>query len=286
MVKYKSSDQNRGKQKQKQSLVNKTQKNFEKNGYVIVPGNKELLNKIRKIIFSNIKNNKKIKNKNDNEENITKIFNNFHHYVSLKELNSLRFNIYKKINIGSVFSEIYYAIAKEYLDDLVGNELSMQKKINLSIQMPKDKDSLLDLHSDIYAGESPFQVVVWIPLVDAYDTKSMFFTKPKFNKKMNEKLLNTNDFTTKEMYNKNKKNFEFLNIKFGDILIFSPIILHGNTINKTKESRFSLNCRFKNLLSPYDVTVKSHRNIPNFYRPLNIKPMTKIGFNYLKKYSV
>ena len=50
----------------------------------------------------------------------------------------------------------------------------MQKKINLSIQLPKDKDSLLDLHSDIYAGESPFQVVVWIPLVDVYDTKSMF----------------------------------------------------------------------------------------------------------------
>ena len=37
--------------------------------------------------------------------------------------------------------------------------------------------------------------------------------------------------------------------------------------------------------SPYDVTIKSHRNIPNFYRPLNIKPMTKIGFNYIKKFS-
>jgi sporadic carbohydrate cluster 2OG-Fe(II) oxygenase len=262
------------------------QRKFEKNGYVIVPGNKKLLGKIRKVIFKIIKNNKKIKNKSDNEENITKIFNNFHNFINLKELNSLRFNIYKKINIGNSFSEIYYEIAKNYLNELVGNELSMQKKINLSIQMPKDKSSLLDLHSDIYAGESPFQVVVWIPLVDAYDTKTMFFTKPSHNKRMNEKLLNTNNFTTKEMYNKNKKNFEFLNVKFGDILIFSPLILHGNTMNKTKETRFSLNCRFKSLLTPYDVTVKSHRNIPNFYRPLNIKPMTKIGFNYLKKYSI
>lgn len=260
-------------------------KSFEKNGYVIVPGNNELLTRIRKIIFNNIKNNKKIKNKSDDEENITKVFNNFHNYVSLKKLNSLRFNIYKKINIGRIFSEIYYKVARDYLDELVGNELSMQKKINLSIQMPNDKDSLLDLHSDIYAGESPFQVVVWIPLVDAYKTKSMFFTKPGYNKKMNEKLLNTNNFTTKKMYEKNRKKFEFLNIKFGEILIFSPLILHGNTINKTKETRFSLNCRFKSLLTPYDVTVKSHRNIPNFYRPLNIKPMTKIGFNYLKKYS-
>jgi len=262
------------------------QNNFEKNGYVIVPGNKVQLNKIRKIIFQKIKKNKKIKNKSDDEYNITKIFNNFHKLINLKELNSLRFNIYKQINIGDEFSKTYYQIAKDYLDDLVGNELSMQKKINLSIQMPKDKDSLLDLHSDIYAGESPFQVVVWIPLVDAYDSKSMFFTKPSHNKKMNEKLLNTNNYTTKEMYNKNKKNFKFLNIKYGDILIFSPLILHGNTINKTKETRFSLNCRFKSLLTPYDVTVKSHRNIPNFYKPLNIKPMTKIGFNYLKKYSI
>ena len=264
------------------------QENFEKNGYVIVPGNKKLLNKIRKIIFNKIKilkGIKKIRNIKDDEESINYILNNFHKYAKISQLNTLRFNIYKKINLNNLFSKIYYEIAKEYLDELVGNELSIQKKINLSIQMPNDKDSLLDLHSDIYAGESPFQVVVWVPLVDAYGTKSMFFTKPNFNKKMNEQLLSTNKFTTKEMYNRNKKKFKFLNVKYGDILIFSPIILHGNTINKTSETRFSLNCRFKSLLSPYDVTVKSHRNIPNFYRPLNLKPLTKIGFNYLKKYS-
>ena len=100
---------------------------------------------------------------------------------------------------------------------------------------------------------------------------------------MNYQLLNTKKFTTKQMYEKNKKKFNFLKIKFGSILIFSPLILHGNTINKTKETRFSLNCRFKSLLSPYDVIYKSHRNIPNFYKPLNIKPMTKIGLNYIKK---
>ena len=259
-------------------------KDFEKNGYVIVPGKKILLEKLRKIILSSIKYNKKIQIKDYEKKNISKIFNNFHKLVKLKDLNNLRFNIYNKINLDTQCSTYLYEIAKDYLDKLVGNELSIQKKVNLSIQMPNDKDSLLDLHSDIYAGESPFQVVVWIPLVDAYDTKSMFFTKPKYNKKMNDQLLNSDKFTTKEMYNKNKKYFKFLNIKFGDILIFSPLMLHGNTVNRTKETRFSLNCRFKSLLSPYDVLVKSHRNIPNFYRPLNIKPLTKIGFNYIKKY--
>ena len=260
------------------------QKDFEKDGYVIVPGKKILLEKLRKIIFLSIKKSKNIKIGQYKQENTSKVFNNFHHLIKIKNLNNLRFNTYNKINSDALFRKYLYDSTKDYLDVLVGNELAMQKKINLSIQMPNDKDSLLDLHSDIYAGESPFQVVVWIPLVDAYDTKSMFFTKPKYNKKMNDQLLNTDKFTTKQMYNKNKKNFKFLNVKFGEILIFSPLMLHGNTINKTKETRFSLNCRFKSLLSPYDVLIKSHRNIPNFYKPLNIKPLTKIGFNYIKKF--
>ena len=101
---------------------------------------------------------------------------------------------------------------------------------------------------------------------------------------MNQQMLNSSKKTTQEIYNKNKKKFKFFNVKLGEVLIFSPLMLHGNTINKTKETRFSLNVRFKSLLSPYDVMIKSHRNIPNFYRPLNIKPLTKIGFNYIKNY--
>ena len=82
-----------------------------------------------------------------------------------------------------------------------------------------------------------------------------------------------------------KKKFKFLKANYGEIIIFSPLILHGNIVNQTNETRFSLNCRFKSLLSPYDVMVKSHRNIPNFYKPMNVKPLTKIGFNYLNKYT-
>ena len=261
------------------------QKNFEKNGYVIIPGNKVLLEKLRKVIFLIIKKNKKIKIGKDTPENIEKTFNNFHRLVKPKDVNIFKFEVYNKINSNIEFGKIYYELFKDYLDVLVGNELSMQKKINLSIQMPNDKDSLLDLHSDIYAGESPFQVVAWVPLVDVYDTKSMFGAEITYNKIMNKKLLNTDKYTTKEIYNKYKKKFKFFNVKFGDMLIFSPLMLHGNTVNKTKETRFSLNCRFKSLLAPYDVLMKSHRNIPNFYKPLNIKPLTKIGFNYIKKYS-
>ena len=115
------------------------QKNFEKNGYVIVPGNKKLLDDLRKIIFHNIKKNKKIKLPRLYGEDFEKLFNNFHKLIKLKNLNNLRFNIYNNINSNSIFSNIFYNIAKEYLDELVGNEISMQKKINLALKLLNPK---------------------------------------------------------------------------------------------------------------------------------------------------
>ena len=253
---------------------------FEKKGYIIVKDGQNIVKQIRHKIISILK--KKNKKLFDKSEEF--IINNFHKYYSKRNINDIRFQLYNSINTIKNFDKLYYKSVKIILDQLIGNEVAMQKKINLSIQMPNDPDSLLDMHSDIYAGESPFQVVVWMPLVDVKDTKSMFFTDPKTNKRLNSLVLNSQNKTTRQIYEKNKKSFKFLNIKFGEILIFSPLILHGNVVNKTKETRFSLNCRFKSLLSPYDVVVKSHRNIPQFYRPINIKPMTKIGFKYLMKY--
>ena len=109
----------------------------------------------------------------------------------------------------------------------------------------------------------------------------MFITNPKDNIKINEEVTQTKSKTIMQIFNKYRDKFKFLEVKFGEILIFTPILLHGNVVNKTKETRISLNCRFKSLLSPYDVFSKTHRNIPHFYKPLNIKPLTSIGFNFI-----
>ena len=34
----------------------------------------------------------------------------------------------------------------------------MQKSLNLSIQFPKDDSSLLPIHSDVWSGDSPFEI--------------------------------------------------------------------------------------------------------------------------------
>ena len=55
----------------------------------------------------------------------------------------------------------------------------MQNKINLSIQNPNDDSSLLNMHADTWSGDSPFEVVVWLPLVDTYKASQCIFCQQK-----------------------------------------------------------------------------------------------------------
>ena len=48
-----------------------------------------------------------------------------------------------------------------------------------------------------------------------------------------------------------KSDIEFIKIKYGEILIFSQNLPHGNVTNLENKSRFSLNARIKSLMSPY-----------------------------------
>ncbi len=251
---------------------------FRKNGYIIKKSsNIENIKHFKNIALNQAKKKLKI---SKNKIKLEKL----HKFINLRELNNFRINVYNEFNKNKNISKLFYNSVKDVLDDLVGNELMMQKKINISFQFPKDLSSNLPMHSDVIGDESPFEVVVWIPLVDVQpNSSSLFIVNPKNNKSIMSQVINTKKNSIEEIYKKNIKKFKFLKVTFGEVLYFSPILLHGNTLNISKFSRISLNCRFKSLLSPTEIIKKSTKNIPNFYKPINVKPMTKIGFNFLNK---
>jgi sporadic carbohydrate cluster 2OG-Fe(II) oxygenase len=94
---------------------------------------------------------------------VNQILNSIHLKVPQEKLNSFRLEMIRGLNSIDGFRERYYQIAKPYLETLVGNELAMQLRINLSIQCPDDESSLLSVHADTWSGDSPFEVVVWLP---------------------------------------------------------------------------------------------------------------------------
>ena len=129
---------------------------------------------------------------------------------------------------------------------MIGEDISKQKKINLNIQLPNDYNSTLDLHSDTFAGESPYEVITWLPLSTVYKTNSMYIFQLNISKKIVSKIKKYNKVGTDKILKDYKNNLKFLKINFGEILIFSANLMHGNKVNLTKDSRLSLNCRFKN----------------------------------------
>jgi sporadic carbohydrate cluster 2OG-Fe(II) oxygenase len=105
--------------------------------------------------------------------------NKIHEKIFIEELNNFRLGIINKINNDKFLRYHYFNIAREALYVLSGNELMMQKNINLSIQFPNDNSSLLPIHSDVWSGDSPYEINLWVPLVNCYKTKSMYILEQK-----------------------------------------------------------------------------------------------------------
>lgn len=251
----------------------KIQDEFLNNGFVVQPIlDINSLSWIKKLLLKNIYFElKKIKKKIPKNFDV---LNGFHKLIIPSELNEFRLKVFKNLNSNSEFEKKYYNIAKPYLDILVGDELAIQNNINFSIQCPKDKDSLLPIHADTWDGNSPFELVVWVPMVNCFKTKSMYMLPYQENKKF-EKIYKQLQKKRLSVFQALKKKLKWIDINYGEVLIFNLCLPHGNVVNNEKETRWSMNCRFKSLFSPY-----ADKKLGDFFHPLNVKPMTKIGLNY------
>lgn len=206
-------------------------------------------------------------------ENFLDTLNFIHNSINVEELNSFRLSIIDSMAKDKKFREHYYLLSKNLLDIVVGNELAMQNRVNLSIQMPNDDSSLLPIHADTWSGDSPYEAVIWMPLVDCYDTKSMYLLSPEHLSKITN--FKSGDEKSNDLFEYVKDDVDWIKIDYGQVMIFNQSLPHGNIINTTSETRWSMNCRFKSLFSPY-----GDKGIGEFFEPITTKPMTKLGLNY------
>ncbi len=203
------------------------------------------------------------------------IFNHFHNYIDKKNINHARLNIIKNINKIPDFRNHYYSLSKFLLETIVGNELSMQLRINMSIQMPYDETSILPIHSDTWAGDSPYEVVIWVPFVDCFKTKSMFILPQNKTENLDNFIKEKQDKTSVDLMKKIEKDIIYLDIPYGYVLVFNQSLPHGNTLNLEDETRFSMNCRFKSVFSPY-----GDKKLGEFFEPITLKAASMVGMNY------
>ena len=246
---------------------------FRRQGYIIQSaGDVKALNSIRKNTATAAAEILGISTPDD----VDGFLNFIHRRVDAKDLNGLRLSVIDSLLQCPRFRLDYFNCARGMLESLVGNELAMQRNIGLNVQMPNDDGSLLPLHSDTWGSEcSPVEVVLWIPLVDCSKTKSLFILPPEANAKW---VGHVQDFKTQgveELVKAIEPELTWIDIKYGEVLLFMPSLMHGNRVNITEETRWSFNVRFKGLFTPY-----SGKRLGEYFMPISLRPASRIGLEF------
>ena len=196
-----------------------------------------------------------------------------HESIDVAQLNALRLAAINGLNNEPWARAAYYRLARPLLAAVVGNELAMQRRLNLSIQLPGDDSSLLAVHADVWDGDSPFEIVVWLPLVDCHDSKTMFLLPPAKGREVEAEMGRRFDgLGTEELFRHIEPHLEWLEVPFGHVLLFNQNLMHGNRVNREGATRWSMNCRFKSLFSPY-----AGKRLGEFFEPITLRAASRIG---------
>jgi len=254
--------------KSEQALTNE----YLEQGYIIRPvANQAALDWMRSQFVRLINDSIGCKNGESPED----LLNQIHQRLPVEQLNIFRMKIIREFNAIEEFREMYFKVARPFLEDLVGNELSMQLRINLSIQFPQDSSSLLPVHADTWSGDSPFEVVVWLPLVDCYRSKAMYILPPSAATDLNKDFVNRAGSSSENLFQSIRKDVKWLDLKYGQVLLFNQALPHGNRINQESESRWSMNCRFKSVFTPY-----GDKKLGEFFEPVTLRAASRNGMAY------
>lgn len=202
-----------------------------------------------------------------------------HAVVQAEDINPLRLHLFAQLNTDQSIRIRYLRLARRLLEHLVGNELAMQVKVNLSIQQPDDPTSVLDIHSDVWTGDSPFQVVLWTPLTDTRDSNAMFFLPPRESADAFRRVQSGELGSMSDVMHAYCDRISIIDLHVGQVLVFNSNCLHGNRLNETPTSRWSLNCRFTSLLAP---ATNPERRLGTYYTPITIRPATRVGIEALR----
>ena len=84
--------------------------------------------------------------------------------------------------------------------------------------------------------------------------------------------------SAEKIFKKIEKKITWLKVNYGEAILFNPALPHGARKNLENETRFSLNCRFKGIFTPY-----GDKKIGEYFEPITLKPMSRLGFKNINE---
>ena len=77
------------------------------------------------------------------------------------------------------------------------------------------------------------------------------------------------------LYQAISADVQWLQVHYGEVLVFNQALPHGNRVNVEPETRWSMNCRFKSVFTPY-----GDKKIGEFFEPITLRAASRTGMAY------
>ena len=146
-------------------------------------------------------------------------------------------------------SEMMIDSCKDIVRDLSGNEILVQRRLNTIFNLPGKEQRRQWPHYELMSGISPFTFVLWAPFHDLDDEGGVYYYSQKNSLniiKYEQKKGIVNSPIILDMMHNQKPT----KLKYGEVIVFNPFILHGNVGFESKLARIACSIRFQSKTKP------------------------------------
>ncbi len=140
------------------------------------------------------------------------------------------------------FRDIYFAFVREVLQPLAGVEIAPQRYPNVRAHLPDRPEMCIPFHTDGWYGHGPNEINVWLPLTKAEATSSLALI-PHARSQALIAEAKARRMRLSEMESLFGPEAAAVSVMPGDVVLFTPAHLHGNTTNRTGRTRVSFDFR-------------------------------------------
>ncbi len=146
-------------------------------------------------------------------------------------------------------SEIMIDSCNKIVEELCGKELLIQRRANTIFNLPGKDQRRQWPHYELMSGISPFTFVMWAPFHDLDDDGGVYYLPQdkSFETIKHEHSLGlVNGPTILDLMTDQRP----AKIKYGEVIVFNPFILHGNIDFKSDLARIACSVRFQSKHKP------------------------------------
>ena len=135
------------------------------------------------------------------------------------------------------------------VETLCGKELFIQRRAHTIINVPGTEHSKQWTHYEMMSGISPFTYILWAPLHDLEDDGGAYHVDQKTSLKVMKKEEEAGLVNGPTVFNMMEKQ-KPARLKFGQVVVFNPFVLHGNVAFNSEFARIACNIRFQSYNEP------------------------------------